>query len=32
MAGAPAWINGGAYVLPPSQAARQKMVQQFLTH
>ena len=32
MVGAPAWINGGAYVLPPSQAARQKMVQQFLTH
>ena len=32
MAGAPTWINGGAYVLPPSQAARQKMVQQFLTH
>ncbi|HZL64949.1 MAG TPA: LCP family protein [Thermoleophilia bacterium] len=32
MVGTPAWINGGAYVLPPSQAARQKMVQQFLTH
>ena len=30
--GTPAWNNGGAYVLPPSQAARQKMVQQFLTH
>jgi LCP family protein required for cell wall assembly len=32
MVGTPVWINGGAYVLPPSQAARQKMVQQFLTH
>jgi len=32
MVGTPTWINGGAYVLPPSQAARDKMVQQFLTH
>ena len=32
MVGTPTWINGGAYVLPPTQAARQKMVQQFLTH
>jgi LCP family protein required for cell wall assembly len=32
MVGTPEWINGGAYVLPPSEAARQKMVHQFLTH
>jgi len=32
MVGTPALINGGAYVLPPSAAERQKMVQQFLTH
>ncbi len=30
MVGAPAWIGGVAYVLPPSESARQAMIQRFL--
>ncbi len=32
MVGAPAYIGGVAYVLPPSAAARQKMVEKFLSN